>query len=161
MCSFIEGATEEELNAKVVIVVRDAPPVIESHCVHRHRFDMQVVCVLRSKEKSKDPSKYDAIRYMRHEKHAKFWKQEKDDLIATKCITSVCSEMAHSFSEDDYFYSVVSVYVKRGMTTWKRTGRSCFSSQGVEKPRPVSLPHVSPHSHKKGRGSQVQVQCNQ
>ena len=36
VCSSIEGATEEELNAKVVIVVGDAPPEIESHCVHRH-----------------------------------------------------------------------------------------------------------------------------
>ena len=49
---------------------------------------------------------------MRHEKHAEFWKQENDDLIATKSISGVCEELAHSFSEDDNFYSVVGIYVK-------------------------------------------------
>ena len=47
--SSIEGSTEEELNAKVVIVVGDAPPQSESLSVHRPRFDLQVVCVLQKR----------------------------------------------------------------------------------------------------------------
>ena len=47
-------------------------------------------------------------------------------MIATKCITSVCSEMAHSFSEDDYFYSVVSVYVKRGTDDMEKDREKLF-----------------------------------
>ena len=51
---------------------------------------------------------------MRHAKHAKFWKQERDDAIATKCTDDIFAELESTFSDEvcDHFYSVVSVYVK-------------------------------------------------
>ena len=51
---------------------------------------------------------------MRHAGHKKFWKEERGDLITTKCVSDVWQELAHTISNDDYFHSVVSVYVKHG-----------------------------------------------
>ena len=70
VCSSVEDATRAELElAKVMIVVGDVPPQSETQSAHQFQFDLQVVCVLRSREKSRDPSKYDAICYMRHVSH--------------------------------------------------------------------------------------------
>ena len=86
--------------------------------------------MLRSKEKERDPSKFDAVRYMRHAKHTNFWKQERHDAIATKYIEDV---MESTFSDEacDYFYSVVSVYVKlESEAAEKHWNNNFFESMG-------------------------------
>ena len=104
--STTRGVTSEEADSvKVIIVVGSEPPQSGHHRFGCHKFELQVVCVLRSKEKERDPSKFDAIRYMRHAKHAKFWKQERDDAIATKCTDDIFAELESKFSDEvcDHF----------------------------------------------------------
>ena len=123
----VEDATEEQLRrARVAIVVGNLPPLDESFRAHSYTLDLQAVCVLRSKEKGQDPSKYDAIRYMRHANHSKFWKQERGDCIATKCTNDLFDVLGNSFSETDYLYSVVSVYVVRGRDCLEKNWEKIF-----------------------------------
>ena len=107
-------------------MVGDVPPQSETQIAHQCQFDLQVVCVLRSKEKSRNPCKYDAICYMRHANHEKFWKEERGDSITTQCISDVYEELAHTVSENDFFYSVVGVYVKCGTDAMEKDWDKLF-----------------------------------
>ena len=48
--SYTKEATEESVgNARVIIIVSDIIPSSDTHRVDRHRFEQQIVCVLRAK----------------------------------------------------------------------------------------------------------------
>ena len=110
-------------NKKVLIVVEDMPPQSGVYTVRRKRFDLQVTCVLRAREKWDDPSKYEAVRYMRHERHEKFWKQERGDAVTSQCLGDLQKELESTYADNLYFYCCVSVYVQEGSTeaedNWK------------------------------------------
>ena len=54
-------------NKKALITVEGIPPQSGVYTVRRKRFELQVTCVLHASKKGDDPSKYEAVRYMRHE----------------------------------------------------------------------------------------------
>ena len=115
----------------MLIIVDSIPPQNGVHTVRHKRFDLQVVCVLRAREKDCDPSKSEAIRYMRHEQHEIFWKQERSDAITTQCLSDMYRELESTYAEELYFYSCVSVYVQRGSTAAERDWEAnIFESMG-------------------------------
>ena len=99
-------------NKKVLIIVESIPPQSGVHTVRRKRFELQVTCVLRASKKGDDPSKCEAVRYMRHERQEKFWKQERGDAVTSQCLSGLYKELESTYADNLYFYSCVSVYVQ-------------------------------------------------
>ena len=83
---------------RIIIAVDDVPSLEESQTIGGRTFDLQVVCVVRVKKRGTNQSKYDAVRYMRHSGFNCFWKQERNELIVTQCITrdDIYSELEES-----------------------------------------------------------------
>ena len=102
---------------KVILVADDIPPSRGNHMIGHSRFDLQVVCIVRAKQKGNSPSKYDAIRYMRHDGFDSFWKQERNKSVVTQCIgrDNIYQELEETWSDDCFFYKCVSVYVRAGV----------------------------------------------
>ena len=68
---------------------------------------------------------------MRHKTFKRFWKQEKGDSISTQCGGDVFRELEESYSEDDFFYSCVSVYIcRRGTAVENHWETTFFKSMG-------------------------------
>ena len=112
--SLVESTRAGIENKKVLITIESIPPQSGVYTVRRKRFELQVTCVLRAK--GDDPSKYEAVRYMRHERHEKFWKQERGDAVTSQCLSDLYKELESTYADNLYFYSCVSVYVQEGST---------------------------------------------
>jgi hypothetical protein len=113
--SSLNEARESMETKDIILVVGREPPSEGSHTIGRHTFDLDVVVVLKSKEQGRNAQAFQAVRYMRHPGHDCFWKQERDDAIATKCAAgaNIFQELQQTYDSKCYFYSVVSVYVRR------------------------------------------------
>jgi predicted GIY-YIG superfamily endonuclease len=102
-------------NKKIIIVVGEEPPSVGSQKIAGAEFELQVVCIVKA-DNRRSPSKYDAIRYMRHGRgFSSFWKQERKDYIVTQCIDGedIFHELQdYSIDDDVYFHQCVCVYVR-------------------------------------------------
>ena len=82
-------------------------------------FELRSIVMLqvRDKDYSANPSKFEAIRYMRHGgNYLNWWHQEREDHIATQCQVDPVAHISHlsadSESADDHFLEHVLVYVR-------------------------------------------------
>ena len=91
------------------------------------------------KQKGDDPSKYEAVRYMRHERHEKCWKQKRGDAVTSQCPSDLYKELESTYADNLYFYSCVSVYVQEGRTGAEDNWKAFFLSPWVDK-RTLDVP---------------------
>ena len=131
--SLVESTRAGIKNKKVLTTVESIPPQSGVYTVRRKRFELQVTCVLRTSKKCDDPSKYKAVRYMRHEQHEKFWKQERGDAVMSQCLSNLYKELESTYADNLYFYSCVSVYVQEGSTGAEDNWKAIFLSPWVDK----------------------------
>ena len=111
-------ASSDELDyssKRVIITVGDEAPGKPSVEINDSIFDLQAICILRAHEQGARPSSYEAVRYMRNERYSSFWKQERNHNVVTQCVQGehIFNELWKYSTEDCYFYSRVSVYVRR------------------------------------------------
>ena len=134
MPSPVEATRAGIENKKVLITVEGIPPQSGVYTVCRKRFELQMTSVLRASKQGDDPSKYEAVRYMRHERHENFLKQERGDAVTRQCLSDMYEELESTYADNLYFYSCVSVYMQEGITERRKTtGKQNFLSPWVDK----------------------------
>ena len=101
---------------KIIITVGCEGPSRGIETINSIDFELRVICIMKSSRMENKPSKFDAVRYMRHGNgNSSWWKQERKDKITTKYIDSE-NIFLYLFqpSEDCFFYQYLNVYVKIG-----------------------------------------------
>ena len=100
---------------KIIITIGNENPTEETYSINGINFELRVVCILRAKEKGRNPSDYDSVRYMRHGKgFSKWWKQERmDEIVSQSVVNERLLETFQYIVEDCFFLQFVCVYVRQ------------------------------------------------
>ena len=154
--------TISEMKKKsVIIVVGDKNATEGELNIDTAVFELRVVCIIKSDRESNCPSKFDAIRFMRHGNgFNSWWKQERNESIVTKCSDDTNVFLGMEDTNDDLFFlQYIQVYIKKhddeGIEGWRMKLFESFGGKTHVRCECCQFPLIPSY-----RSSKNKLKCN-